>query len=30
MPDVKKVLPNIDNTKTIEEQIKQALQLMLR
>ena len=30
MPDIKKVLPNIDNTKTIEEQIKQALQLMLR
>ena len=30
MPDIKKVLPNVDNTKTIEEQIKQALQLMLR
>ena len=30
MPDIKKVLPNIDNTKTIEEQIKQALQCMLK
>ena len=30
MQDVKKVLPNIDNTKTIEEQIKQALQCMLK
>lgn len=30
MPDIKKVLPSIDNTKTIEDQIKQALQLMLR
>ena len=29
-PDIKKVLPNIDYTKTIEEQIKQALQCMLK
>ena len=27
--DLKKILPNIDNTKTIEEQIKQALKLLL-
>lgn len=30
MPDIKKVLPNVDFSKTIEEQIKQALQLMLK
>ena len=30
MPDIKKVLPSIDYTKTIEEQIKQALQCMLK
>lgn len=29
-PDIKKILPHIDNTLTIEEQIKEALKLMLR
>ena len=29
MPDVKKILPKVDNTKTIEEQIKDALKLMV-
>lgn len=29
-PDIKKVLPNIDYTKSIEEQIKDALRLMLK
>lgn len=29
-PDIKKVLPNIDYTKSIEEQIKNALKLMLK
>ena len=30
MPDIKRVLPNVDFSRTIEEQIKQALQLMLK
>ena len=30
MPDIKRVLANVDYSKTIEEQIKQALQLMLK
>ncbi len=28
--DIKKILPNIDNNKTLEEQIKDALKLMLK
>ena len=28
--DIKKILPNIDSTKTLEEQIKDALKLMLK
>ena len=30
MPDIKKVLPHIDRSKTIEEQIKEALRLLLK
>jgi Holliday junction DNA helicase RuvA len=30
MPDIKKVLPNIDYSQSIENQIKQALQCMLK
>lgn len=30
MPDIKKILPHIDRSKTIEEQIKEALRLMLK
>ena len=30
MPDIKKVLPHIDRSKTIEEQIKEALKLLLK
>ena len=30
MPDIKKILPNIDNNKSLEEQIKDALKLMLK
>jgi len=29
MPDIKKILPKVDNSKTIEEQIKDALKLMV-
>lgn len=29
-PDIKKILPNIDQTKSIEDQIKEALKLMLK
>ncbi len=29
-PDIKRVLPNIDKSKTIEEQIKEALKLLLK
>lgn len=29
-PDIKKILPNIDNTKNIEEQVKEALRLLLK
>ena len=30
MPDIKKVIPHIDRSKTIEEQIKEALRLLLK
>ena len=30
MPDIKKILPHIDRSKTIEEQIKEALRLLLK
>lgn len=30
IPDIKKVLPHIDRSKTIEEQIKEALRLLLK
>ena len=30
MPDIKKILPNIDSSKSIEEQIKDALKLLLK
>ena len=30
MPDIKKVLPHIDRSKTIEEQKKEALRLLLK
>ena len=30
LPDIKKILPKIDETETIENQIKEALKLMLR
>ena len=30
MPDIKKILPNIDSNKSLEEQIKDALKLMLK
>lgn len=29
-PDIKKILPNIDNNKSLEDQIKDALKLMLK